>query len=203
MKKHLLIFYLLCSQCASQKEMLNPISVSIQEASIRCENDCKILTINTTFRNNSDENFLMYGMRGMPASSTTNLDMFCDLKNVGTGNAFALYDSKGNQLIPELEIFDLENQKKVTREMFDSVMQSSKTRFLESRIVFKGGSELTYRKQMGINNFSLPKGTYYIQLVYYCGQKIFDVLNRKEFTNEELDVFQGCIYSQKIPVIIE
>jgi len=199
-----IVISVLISQWAySQENSSNSLSLKILEDSLACNGTCDTLTVSFTLRNESKDDILIYGLkRGGPYPTFIELPELCDVKNIGTGIAFALYHLDGTRERPEFRIFDRKGQRKVTKEILDSALHAVKVRFLQSAMILKKNEERSFVKRVPLHNFNLENGLYYLQMVYYCGNKTAEVLDMNKIERSDPKLFQGCATSIKIPFVV-
>jgi len=74
--------------------------------------------------------------------------------------------------------------------------------FLKSGIILKRGECKSFIKTVSLNKFMLHKGLYYLRAAYYSGEKTLEILDVNEIEKSKSKLFQGCTFSDKIPLIV-
>jgi len=180
----------------------NSVSLTIQEDSLFCNDSSCVLDISLTFTNASKENVLVYALDGGLRLAPFDLSELCDKRNTGTGIVIGLYYPNEKQARPTIEIAHHQGQRKVTRQILDSVLYEARVDFLKSGIVLESGESKTYIKEFSLKRFMLPKGLYYLKVAYYSGDKTLEILDTDKIKKSKAKLFQGCTFSQKIPLIV-
>lgn len=196
----ILILTLFCRCACAQGIFSKSISLKIHEDSLTCVKPCNTVTVSLTFTNESDDDILVYGLKRGGPRPTFNLFEVCDVQRTGTGMVFGIFDPNGAQKIPEFEIVDYWNQKKVTKADVDSALRVVNTHFLESARILKKHEEITLVRQLLIKDFNLEKGLYHLRVVYYSGNNTAIMLDSNKIDRSKL--FQGCTTSLKIPLVV-
>ena len=200
MTARILIFVLFCQSAWAQKTP-SMISLKVSKDSLSCEKPCNTVAVSFIFGNDSEDDILVYGLRkGGPGPAFGSLSRLCDVTHTGTGIQFALYHSNGAQEMPEYEIVDYWKRKPATKEVLDSTFRAFNNRFLESVRILKKHDTITLIREVPLENFNLKKGLYYLQFVYYCGNKTAEMLDANKIDRSK--VFQGCALSTKIPFFV-
>ncbi|HEY9044502.1 MAG TPA: hypothetical protein VIN08_01340 [Ohtaekwangia sp.] len=178
------------------------MSLTIQEDSLFCNDSSCVLDISLTFTNASKENVLVYALDGGLRLAPFDLSELCDKRSTGTSILIGLYYPNGKQARPTIEIAHPHGQRKVTREVLDSVLYQARVDFLKSGIVLKSGESETYIKEFSLKRFMLHKGLYYLKAAYYSGDKTLEILDVDKIKKSKAKLFQGCTFSQNIPLTI-
>jgi hypothetical protein len=161
------ILLLLGQGVLAQVNFSNSISIKINEDSLRCDTGSRTVALSLTFINDAKDDVLTYSFGDSPKAVSFGLSELCDIGSVGTGIAFAVYYSNGNQKVPEFEIVDYFDQKRITREMLDSAIRASNVSFLKSELLVRGYERKVFNKRISLKYFNLEKGVYYLRKIYY------------------------------------
>lgn len=200
-----LVLFFICPVAFAQGLFSSSVSLTVVADSLTCKGTCTALDIWINVNNESDEDIVVYALRGegvMPAPF--DLSEFCDTKEAGTGIAFAIYSLDGKQRIRETQIIDYYGQKRVTKQLLDSALLSVKTNFINSAMVLRKQETKLVLKRVSLKGFLLEPGSYYLQLVYYSGENISDVIDVDEVAKKsKAKLYRGCTFSSKIPLIIK
>jgi len=200
------LLLLIISPCVIAQDIFsNSVSLAIYEDSLVCRNGCNTMDIQLKVSNDSNDDILVYGLTGEGIMRAPfDLSRFCDLSYTGTGIAFGIYSLDGKQLRYRSYIIDYYGQREVTKQVLDSALLVLKKDFISSAIVLKKHEHSTFVKHLSLKDFELEKGRYYVQVVYYSGERISDVLDINEVTKKsKAKLYRGCTFSSKIPLIIE
>jgi hypothetical protein len=181
---------------ASERSLL----VKIEEEAVACDSSSNMVTVTMTFQNDSDHDILVYGLPGDLQAAPLVLSELCDQDKVGTGMAIALYHEDGTQEMPMIHMAGYAIQK--SYKMPDSVRRAGETAFVQSAMVIGKHKALSVVKEVPLGDFYLEKGSYYLEVIYYCGKKISDVVNVKKLKKGKAELFQGCALSRRIPLTI-
>jgi hypothetical protein len=119
-----------------------------------------------------------------------------------TGLAFAVYRTDGKQENYVFTITDYFDQEPVTLRTLDSIRKASKEDFLKTRMLLSKRTSISFTKELTLKDFRLTPGQYTLQMIYFCGRKIFKVINLNEDSREGKKIFQGCALSQRIPLTV-
>jgi len=201
----ILLMICVCTSVFAQSTLSRSISLTVFEDSLICRDACDTLSIHVNINNESNDDILVYGIDGEGIMRVSfELSRFCEAKDTGTGIAYGICSSEGKPLKYRIEILDYYGQRKVTKQMLDSALRVVENDFINSAIVLKKHEQRTFVKRLSLKDFELGKGTYYLQAVYYSGERISDVLNINEVTKKsKAKLFRGCAFSSKIPLIVE
>lgn len=200
------LLLLFVSPCVIAQDIFsNSVSLTVYEDSLVCRNGCNTIDIQLKVSNDSNDDILVYGLPGEGIMRAPfDLSTSCNLKDTGCAIAFGIYSLDGKQLRYRSYIIDYYGQRKVTKQVLDSALLVIKKDFISSAIVLKGHEHSTFVKRLSLKDFELEKGRYYVQVVYYSGERISDVLDIKEVTQKsKAKLYRGCTFSSKIPLIIE
>ena len=105
--------------------------------------------------------------------------------------------------MPQVTIYDRSDRKPVTKAVLDSALRVSKKRFLSTGRIIKKNEKVPFVHELPLENLHLPAGRYYLQMVYYCGRKILNVLDEREVKIKQKKLFQGCAVSNKMLFIVK
>ena len=176
------------------------LSLKINTDSLKIDRKTNSLVVSLTLCNKSKNDLLVYGVGSPPISVSFDLIEFCEVSSVGTGTAFALYRTTGEQEIPRIEMVDRYDRRKITDYILDSSLLVAKDHFIKSQMLLKSGAEIVFTEQISLEGFYLRKGIYYLQMVYYCGDKISNMVDVKKSNSFGNEIFRGCARSQKITI---
>lgn len=201
----LLILLGICPCAFAQSILSSSISLTVREDSLIFKDACDKIDIHVSVKSDSNDDILVYGIDGDGIMRVSfELSNFCEAKDTGTGIAYGVYSSDGKQLKYRIEILDYYGQRKVKKQVLDSALRVVETDFINSAIVLKKHEQKTFLKRLSLKDFELGKGTYYLQVVYYSGERISDVLDINDVTKKsKAKLYRGCTFSSKIPLIVE
>lgn len=189
-----------CLSCTTHNSS-QPIQLRVNADSVSCES-CQQVDISVTFRNDSDEDILVYNLATPSAGAVWGeLNSLCDTRGAGTGLMFAVYKMDGTQEREEFEIVDSIGSRPVTKEVLQNAFSKMRKGFLTSGTVLKKHEERTLIKHLPLKNFRLQKGeTYLLELAYYSGDVTAGIPEVQEAARTTAKLFQGCAMSGRIPL---
>ena len=114
-----------------------------------------------------------------------------------------MYRPNGEQETYQITIADSFDQRHVTREVLDSVFQASKERFVKTKRILSEKDSVSAVREVLLADFLLEPGLYYLQLVYYCGENVFNTIGAEEAKRSRSRLFQGCVLSNKVPFVVK
>ncbi|MEO8471255.1 MAG: hypothetical protein ABI477_03645 [Chryseolinea sp.] len=182
-----------------QTDSPQSLKLTIKEETLALDSSSTILRLTLTFRNESDHDLLIYGLTGDMQAAPLALSDLCR-PDVGTGMAIALYHKDGTQEMPMVNMAAFTKTK--SRKMPDSVRQAGESLFISSSMVIAKGEDRSFAKEVPINDFYLEKGSYDLEVIYYCGKKISAVVDVRKVNPGKALLFQGCALSRRISLII-
>lgn len=199
--------FLLLTFCHSAYSQIaeSALLLVILDDSLRCESRCKSVRISFKLINPSNEDILIYGLeRGGPYQINMELSELCGSREVSTGVAFTLHNPDGRRLGFETWLHTADSKRRVTRAVIDSMLHAAKIDFLKSSMIVKARQEMTFVKEMPLEDFELENGIKYLQIAYYCGKVTADMPEVKELAiRTHAKLFQGCAMSNRIPLFVE
>lgn len=158
--------------------------------------------------NDSQGDLLVYGFntgrfRGIPFDASR----LCDMENVGLGLGLIIYNSAGVQLSLTISITDRFSDKPMTKSRLDSITNIYRRGTTSDIVIFKRNSEKSFVKSVDVSPFELEKGTYFLQIVMYCGRQITFSVSKETIAADRkrsgADLYQGCSFSNMIRLIVE
>jgi hypothetical protein len=158
--------------------------------------------------NDSQRDLFVYGLntgsfRGIPFEAS----QLCDVEDVGLGLGLIIYDNAGVQLSLTVGIVDRFDDPPMTKSRLDSIMTSYRNSTASDFLIFKHTDEKVFVKSVDITPYELEKGTYFLQIVMYCGKRITFSVNKETIAADRkrsgANLFQGCSFSNRIRLIVE
>jgi hypothetical protein len=159
-------------------------------------------------QNDSKAGLLVYGLStsgftGVPFESS----QLCEIENVGLGFGLLVYDSGGAQLPLTVGIIDRFSDPPMTKSRLDSILSVNRSRVTNDLLILKSSDEKIFMKSVDLSPYELEKGTYFLQIVMYCGEYITLSVNRETIAADGkrsgADLYQGCSFSNMIRLIVE
>jgi hypothetical protein len=187
----------------AQEKFSDLITLRIDKDTLDYDSSKRCLSVPFTFCHNSKEDIIVYGLSVFPKPVPFDLKRLCDLKGTGTGIAFAVYRPDGRQENYQITIADEFNQRPVTREVLDSVFRVSNERFLKTKMILSKNDRVSFEKEVLLKDFLLEPGEYFLQITYYCGENIFNVVNASDVKKSGAKLFQGCTMSNKVRFVVK
>jgi hypothetical protein len=199
----ILIFLLGCQLVIGQSQVSTPLILSIDKDSLIYDDPTKPLSVPITFCNSSSDNLIVYAFSAVPIKTSFDLGAFCERKSTMTGIAFAVYRRDGVQENYEITISDRFDRKPATLETIDSIRKVATDHLLKTKMVLLKNERVSFVKELFLDDFKLTPGIYSLRLIYFCGEKIFKIVDPMEISRNGMQIFQGCTMSKKIPLIVK
>lgn len=201
----LIVFVLLSitQTVVAQENVLDLLTLRIDKDTLDYDSSKKSLSVPFTFCHNSKEEIIVYGLSAYPKPVPFDLVELCEIKDTGSGIAFAVYRPDGKRENYQITIADEFNQRPVTREVLDSVFRVSSERFLKTKRVLSKNDSVSFEKEILLEDFLLEPGEYFLQIVYYSGENVFNLVNAAEVKKSGLKLFQGCTMSNKVRFVVK
>lgn len=163
--------------------------------------------ISIRFKNRSDKDILTYGLDFVLRSVPLKADKLCDQNEVSAGLGLIVYGNKESQIFAGFSIRDNKRDKPMTKERLDSIRQNGKNQLRRDTVILKKRSDKVFAKCINLRDFCLKSGTYFVQVIYYCGRQIVYNISKEDIGSDikkfKAELYQGCSYSNRIKVIID
>ena len=170
---------------------IDSVTVSENGRSITAVFICKSL---------SDKNLLLYGFEG-ELNRFTDLARMCNLDRVSARFALFVYDENGVIQYPEWSIPDSIDYQPMPKERLAYFMEEERSQYRRATRMIKANQSFVAERKIDLADFHLQSGKYFLQVGYYSGKGINQLLHEAEVAGDmrihHATVFRGCILSNK------
>lgn len=167
--------------------------------------DSQQIVISGTLKNNTNKNFLTYGLDIFGGGSDTD-EYYCD--GEGSASQFVfIYDDSGAQkyitISSEKGIYD----DPVTSEDINAGLSKSRDNMIDSNQVIYPGDSINFVGELDLSSFNLKPGIYDIYVIYSSGKFLYDFLGVEIINTHQkklnAQLFQGCIKSNTVKLVVK
>jgi len=165
-----------------------------------------VVTLSFSISNSIPRNLLLYSFHNYVDQAVFEEEFYC--KNRITANlALFIYNEKSEQQFAGAYIPDSLNYKPMPHEKLQNSLVLIKEKFRKSQQILLTNQTAEFVKQVDIKDFELEPGTYYARLLYYQGDNIVNMVTPEQIEEDQIkshaDVFKGCLWSNKVKLVIE
>ena len=207
MKNAILVFLILSYfESTAQRQDVSLIDLSVLNDTVSCTSaNCSVL-LEYSIKNISDNNLILYHLASKASDSPFGPGhIFCDEEKTGAGIVFFLFDDNMHWK-SRTHMIKSDYSRPLTTQRADSSMSIAKGNFLKSTVILMRKETKTLVQELDLTTFNLPKGCYYIRLLYYAGSKIDLFVSNEQMrnhtTSHDAKVYQGCVNSNKVLLIV-
>lgn len=191
-----------------QESLSGFISLHISNDSLRFYHSSMKGEISFRIKNESDNSLLIYGLnRGGLGGTPYDKSKLCELDNVGLGLKVIIYNTKGDQLISSASFGPHSYDSSITKSRLDSTLSKYRLNTSSDTTILRQFDKRTFVKPIDISSFELEKGTYFLQIIMYCGSQIYFSVDKERIALDrkrlKADLYQGCTFSNKIKITVD
>ncbi|HEY9044499.1 MAG TPA: hypothetical protein VIN08_01325 [Ohtaekwangia sp.] len=177
--------------------------IQVETDSSEILKDNQWLSIVLRFKNNTENNLLLYGIGSHLVKNFVVEERACDLTKVGAGLALMVFDSTDKRKYPVLQFHDSTHPAPETQEQLDAMLERGRVEFLEGTRIARSKGQVSISWSIDLFDYHLEKGTYYLKLVYFSGQgvwtnRIGETQIKQDMEVNKAKLFQGCLTSMPI-----
>jgi len=156
--------------------------------------------------NGTADNLILYDFNGVIYMIQEGEDFFCDGEGAAGFELF-IYDEKSEQVIPDVYVPDSLDYTQIPTERFNSLMEQSRAKFISNTEVIKANQQIRFKKKVNLKNYHLEKGAYSLQVIYFAGKSISNMVDPRQILEDEeaydAKIYQGCARSNKVALIVK
>jgi hypothetical protein len=168
-----------------------------------CMYNC--VDINFRLKNTLDKNILLYNFNTYFELGEFNESLFCDSIFKSAERFVYVNRSNGKQVIPSSQIPDSISWKSLSS--IEKQMELSPSWFRNTKQLIKKGETIEFTQRINLREFELKEtGIFSLKLLYYQHDVLLE-LTKEELSQDlkkyEADLFQGCLWSNSVPLIVD
>jgi hypothetical protein len=163
-------------------------------------------TIAVKLQNLTDKNLLLYGFES-EFNRFANVNSICDVSRAGGKFALFIYDENNTIVEAEWRTHNNDSDFPVTTEQLETMKKQERLNYLSEKRLIKKNESTNFEREIDLKDYHLIRGVYYLQLGYYSGKAIEQVVSKTQVDRDKLsngaELFQGCAISNRILLIVK
>jgi hypothetical protein len=178
-------------------------SLKVLDSIVHIKKSQTSVNIKVSLTNCSDEAIMLFDLLGDVTSSLLKEDIICGKKIHAGAELFLFKDS--NTISPRPEDYESGN---VDFNM-DTLMKLNNrfaSMFRNNTKIIAPHKQLIFEWKTNLKDYLLPSGEYDFYIVYYAGERSIDFVDPDQISKQLKDnnarIFQGCIKSNKVRLIV-
>jgi hypothetical protein len=198
-----IILFSLIVTANAQSVEVNMIEIEIANDSLKVSASTPEVVLSLRCKNNSSRNLLLYGFGGSNVLKVGTDRLCANQDRISGGIGLLIFNDKHERVYAVLSMPDSIAYKPMPLEQVEATIEKNRLKYLLETKVVQGDSTLCFEKKIDLNEFSLRKGRYYLQVIGYAGKSLKTKMVGEEQIEKDkkahnAELYQGCAISNEI-----